>query len=74
MHIHCFTDSPGLALRLIDHFTNLFIGITGQPNNDLGHFSLIFEQQASSHTKATSTLPILFVHWPHLVLHLSEYC
>lgn len=30
MHIHCFTDSPELALRLIDYFPNLYIGITGQ--------------------------------------------
>ncbi|KAF8575864.1 Metallo-dependent hydrolase [Ramaria rubella] len=29
MHIHCFTDSPELALRLIHHFPNLYIGITG---------------------------------------------
>ena len=29
VHIHCFTDSPEFAQRLLDHFPNLFIGITG---------------------------------------------
>jgi hypothetical protein len=29
IHIHCFTDSPEFARRLLDHFPNLFIGITG---------------------------------------------
>ncbi|KAF4622421.1 hypothetical protein D9613_009598 [Agrocybe pediades] len=29
IHIHCFTDSPGFAQRLLDHFHNLYIGITG---------------------------------------------
>lgn len=29
IHIHCFTDSPEFARRLLDHFPNLHIGITG---------------------------------------------
>ncbi|KDR69342.1 hypothetical protein GALMADRAFT_77535 [Galerina marginata CBS 339.88] len=29
IHVHCFTDSPGFAKRLLDHFPNLYIGITG---------------------------------------------
>ncbi|KZW03309.1 Metallo-dependent hydrolase [Exidia glandulosa HHB12029] len=29
IHIHCFTDSPDFAERLLDHFPNLYIGITG---------------------------------------------
>ncbi|KAK2460491.1 hypothetical protein APHAL10511_007497 [Amanita phalloides] len=29
IHVHCFTDSPGFAQRLLDHFPNLYIGITG---------------------------------------------
>ncbi|KAH8109616.1 Metallo-dependent hydrolase [Phellopilus nigrolimitatus] len=29
IHIHCFTDSPEFAKRLLDHFPNLYIGITG---------------------------------------------
>jgi len=29
VHIHCFTDSPEWAGRMLDHFPNLFIGITG---------------------------------------------
>ncbi|KAH6897718.1 hydrolase [Coprinopsis sp. MPI-PUGE-AT-0042] len=29
IHVHCFTDSPAFASRLLDHFPNLYIGITG---------------------------------------------
>ncbi|KAF7783376.1 hypothetical protein Agabi119p4_1400 [Agaricus bisporus var. burnettii] len=29
IHIHCFTDSPEFAQRLLDYFPNLYIGITG---------------------------------------------
>ncbi|KAJ8495583.1 hypothetical protein ONZ45_g12790 [Pleurotus djamor] len=29
IHIHCFTDEPDFALRLLEHFPNLYIGITG---------------------------------------------
>jgi len=29
IHVHCFTDSPDFARRLLDHFPNLYIGITG---------------------------------------------
>ncbi|CAG8549031.1 10041_t:CDS:1 [Acaulospora morrowiae] len=29
IHVHCFTDSPKFAKRLLDHFPNLYIGITG---------------------------------------------
>ncbi|KAM6498732.1 hydrolase [Amanita muscaria] len=29
IHIHCFTDTPTFAQRLLDHFPNLYIGITG---------------------------------------------
>ncbi|KAF8593887.1 hypothetical protein BDV93DRAFT_529629 [Ceratobasidium sp. AG-I] len=29
IHIHCFTDSVSLAERLLAHFPNLYIGITG---------------------------------------------
>ncbi|KAF5368274.1 hypothetical protein D9615_010374 [Tricholomella constricta] len=29
IHVHCFTDSPEFAQRLLDHFPNLYIGITG---------------------------------------------
>ncbi|KAG8215662.1 hypothetical protein J3R82DRAFT_7536 [Butyriboletus roseoflavus] len=29
IHIHCFTDSPEFAQRLLAHFPNLYIGITG---------------------------------------------
>jgi len=29
IHVHCFTDSPEWAKRMLDHFPNLYIGITG---------------------------------------------
>ncbi|KAM0788287.1 hypothetical protein ACM66B_001433 [Microbotryomycetes sp. NB124-2] len=29
LHVHCFTDSPQLASNLLDHFPNLYIGVTG---------------------------------------------
>ncbi|KAK1218233.1 hypothetical protein PQX77_019084 [Marasmius sp. AFHP31] len=29
IHIHCFTDTPEFADRLLSHFPNLYIGITG---------------------------------------------
>ncbi|KAL5501228.1 hypothetical protein ACEPAH_9615 [Sanghuangporus vaninii] len=29
IHVHCFTDSPEFAKRLLDHFPNLYVGITG---------------------------------------------
>ncbi|KAF7299212.1 hypothetical protein MIND_00869900 [Mycena indigotica] len=29
IHIHCFTDSPAFAQRLLDWFPNLYIGVTG---------------------------------------------
>ncbi|KAI0295606.1 hypothetical protein B0F90DRAFT_1820437 [Multifurca ochricompacta] len=29
IHVHCFTDSPDFAQRLLNHFPNLYIGITG---------------------------------------------
>ena len=30
IHIHCFTDTPEFAQRLLDFFPNLYIGITGR--------------------------------------------
>ncbi|KAF8551963.1 Metallo-dependent hydrolase [Imleria badia] len=29
IHVHCFTDTPEFAQRLLAHFPNLYIGITG---------------------------------------------
>ncbi|KAF9033562.1 hypothetical protein BJ165DRAFT_1515121 [Panaeolus papilionaceus] len=29
IHVHCFSDSPEFAQRLLEHFPNLYIGITG---------------------------------------------
>ncbi|KAI0069993.1 Metallo-dependent hydrolase [Panus rudis PR-1116 ss-1] len=29
IHIHCYTDSPEWATRMLSHFPNLYIGITG---------------------------------------------
>ena len=30
IHIHCFTDSPDFAQRLLDYFPYLHIGVTGR--------------------------------------------
>jgi len=29
IHVHCYTDSPEWAARMLSHFRNLYIGITG---------------------------------------------
>jgi len=29
IHVHCFTDLPEFGQRLLDHFPNLYIGVTG---------------------------------------------
>lgn len=29
IHVHCFTDEPAFAAKLLDHFPNLYIGVTG---------------------------------------------
>lgn len=29
IHVHCFTSSPGMAERLLSHFPNLCLGLTG---------------------------------------------
>ena len=29
IHIHCFTDTPEFAKQMLDHFQNLYIGVTG---------------------------------------------
>ncbi|CCM05242.1 uncharacterized protein FIBRA_07452 [Fibroporia radiculosa] len=29
IHVHCYTDSPEWAARMLDHFPNLYIGVTG---------------------------------------------
>ncbi len=29
VHVHCFSDTPEFARKLVDHFPNLYIGITG---------------------------------------------
>ncbi|CAA7265634.1 unnamed protein product [Cyclocybe aegerita] len=29
IHVHCFSDTPEFAARLLEHFPNLYIGITG---------------------------------------------
>ncbi|KAK7692895.1 hypothetical protein QCA50_004530 [Cerrena zonata] len=29
IHVHCFTDSPEWAARMLSHFPNLYIGVTG---------------------------------------------
>ncbi|KIK62357.1 hypothetical protein GYMLUDRAFT_242545 [Collybiopsis luxurians FD-317 M1] len=60
IHIHCFTDSPDFGQRLLDHFTNLCIGITGvvtfATNEDT---PTIIRRMAASSTPSASPLRIL---------------
>ncbi|CAG8829182.1 4316_t:CDS:2, partial [Dentiscutata erythropus] len=34
IHVHCFTDSPNFAKKLLDYFPNLYIGITAKLNKN----------------------------------------
>ncbi|KAF9067219.1 hydrolase [Rhodocollybia butyracea] len=61
IHIHCFTDSPDFGQRLLDHFPNLCIGITGvvtfASNYDTS--TLIRRMAAPSASPSASPLRIL---------------
>ncbi|KAF9552164.1 hypothetical protein CPC08DRAFT_302714 [Agrocybe pediades] len=63
IHIHCFTDSPGFAQRLLDHFPNLYIGITGvityATNADTSTVIRNMVSSASKDSTPESTLRIL---------------
>ncbi|KAF9221166.1 Metallo-dependent hydrolase [Gyrodon lividus] len=50
IHIHCFTDSPEFAQRLLDHFPNLHIGITGviSYSTNMNTSALVRQMVASS--------------------------
>jgi TatD DNase family protein len=61
IHIHCFTDNPQLAKNLLDHFPNLYIGITGvitystNTNTSDVITHLIQSAQSSSNSANTDT-------------------
>ncbi|TCD59756.1 hypothetical protein EIP91_011574 [Steccherinum ochraceum] len=51
IHIHCYTDSPEWAKRMLDHFPNLHIGITGVITYTTNlNTSTVIRQMASSTT------------------------
>ncbi|KAJ7593447.1 hypothetical protein C8J56DRAFT_931112 [Mycena floridula] len=50
IHIHCFTDSPDFGKRLLDHFPNLHIGVTGVVtfSTNLNTIGLLRDMRSSS--------------------------
>nr|VWO98336.1 Hsp70 [Ganoderma boninense] len=54
IHIHCYTDSPEWAARMLDHFPNLYIGITGviTYSTNLNTSEVIRRMAASSNEEA----------------------
>ncbi|EIW78060.1 hypothetical protein CONPUDRAFT_129112 [Coniophora puteana RWD-64-598 SS2] len=57
IHIHCFTDSPEFAQRLLDHFPNLHIGITGvvSYSSNLNTTALLRQMSSSSSSTASDS-------------------
>ncbi|KAK9894472.1 hypothetical protein P389DRAFT_197764 [Cystobasidium minutum MCA 4210] len=55
LHIHCFTDTPELAEKLLGHFSNCFIGITGVVTYATNqNTSAVIRNLASKSTEKTS--------------------
>ena len=60
IHVHCFSDSPEFAARLLDHFPNLYIGITGNvlfpsplpPPNPSSLFTGVITYSSNTNTSA----------------------
>lgn len=48
IHVHCFTDSPNFARKMLDHFPNCFFGFTG----------VITYKSATQAQDAVRTVPI----------------
>ncbi|EAU83670.1 hydrolase [Coprinopsis cinerea okayama7 len=60
IHIHCFTDSPEFAQRLLDHFPNLYIGITGVISYSTNaNTSQVIRNMISAQTETSNKLRIL---------------
>jgi len=61
IHIHCFTDSPEFALRLLEHFPNLCIGITGvvSYSTNLNTANLLRKMTSGSSSAGSSPLRIV---------------
>lgn len=61
LHIHCFTDSPELAEKLLGHFPNCFIGITGVVTyaTNQNTSAVIRNLAAKSSDKTSSVLRLL---------------
>ncbi|EKM61802.1 uncharacterized protein PHACADRAFT_248680 [Phanerochaete carnosa HHB-10118-sp] len=62
IHIHCYTDSPEWAARMLEHFPNLFIGITGviTYSSNLNTSAVIRQMVSSSgESQSSSTLRIV---------------
>ncbi|CAD6572923.1 MAG: hypothetical protein CYPHOPRED_004970 [Cyphobasidiales sp. Tagirdzhanova-0007] len=61
LHIHCFTDTPELAQKLLDHFPNCWIGITGVVTyaTNTNTSSVIRNLVAASPDRTSSVLRLL---------------
>ncbi|KAK7451679.1 hypothetical protein VKT23_012356 [Stygiomarasmius scandens] len=61
IHIHCFTDEPSFGQRLLDHFPNLYIGVTGVItfSTNLNTSSIVRRMIPSSSSFTSSNLRIL---------------
>lgn len=56
IHVHCFTDSPEFAQRLLAHFPNLYIGITGVVSYATNlHTSALLRHMATPNADAPNT-------------------
>jgi TatD DNase family protein len=53
IHVHCFTDSPAFAQRLLSHFPNLYIGITGVISYTSNTATSIVVQQLAAQTSSS---------------------
>lgn len=61
IHVHCFSDSPELARRLLDHFPNLYIGITG---NSMLTQSLSTQLTGVSHAQVSQPILQISIQQP----------
>ena len=39
IHVHCFSDTPEFGKQLLDHFPNLYIGVTGTHSSSFADFN-----------------------------------
>ncbi|KAJ7668881.1 Metallo-dependent hydrolase [Mycena rosella] len=57
IHIHCFTNAPAFAQRLLDWFPNLYIGVTGAAHRDAPYMvpSTIYSSASANSVRGTTS-------------------